>query len=127
MPNVLSALNTPLTGRTDTALESITFGSLIEELALPKKHTITMASSDTYSLVDANGRPQPARVMEVLNASNVALTKVYTGSPGAGEVKITYDANYVPTFVFNSAVTTFSFYGPRLPYNIVAGLAKELV
>ncbi|HMV66372.1 MAG TPA: hypothetical protein PKA64_05945 [Myxococcota bacterium] len=127
MANVKQALNTPLTGRTDAALEAITFGELIEEIALPKKHAITLASSATYTLKDANGRNQPARVLEVLNASNVPLTKIYTGAPGAGEVKIVYDANYVPTFTFNAAVTAFSFYGPRLPYNIVAGLAKELI
>lgn len=127
MANVKQALDTPLTGRTDTALEAVSFGTVLEEITLPKKHAITLTSSATYTLKDSKGNAQSARILEVLDASDAPLTKIYTGAPGAGEVKIVYDADYVPTFTFNAAVTAFSFYGPRYPKGFVAAFTRELL
>lgn len=85
-----------------------------------------LTSSATQIHYAADGTtPQPFQVMAVNDGSNVPLA-IVAGGVGAGEVGVAYDADGVPTFTFNGAVTAYKVKGCPLPTHWSTILAGPL-
>lgn len=95
------------------------FGDLLDALRPRGPRTITQASSAT-AVHDV-----AAWIVDVYITAGTPLAKIYGAAPGAGEVRIEYDATTgVPTFTFAGATTEYSVVemGP-VPQNIAAVMA----
>lgn len=87
-----------------------------------------LANSATQILYTVNGQPatpvkQAFQVMAVTDGSDTPL-EIVAGGVGAGEVSVTYDADGVPTFVFNAALDAFKVKGCPIPGNLSTILAN---
>lgn len=67
--------------------------------------------------------PEAGAILVVTDTAGTTAITMVSGSPGAGEVQVTYDGNGVATLVFGSgAVTAYNVIKQVLP----AGLADSL-
>lgn len=91
------------------ALRCIDLGALVAGM-VPRWVTYSgLTSSATQVLnaaTDGSGDSLAATIHAVADSSDAPLA-IVPGGVGAGEVKIAYDAQGVPTLTFNAAVTGF--------------------
>ncbi|HVI04133.1 MAG TPA: hypothetical protein VM869_35825 [Enhygromyxa sp.] len=92
------------------------FGAILAGL-IPRTIARTgLASSATQV------EPEAGAIFVVTDTAGTTAYTMVTGTPGAGEVQVTYSSNGVATLVFNSAVTAYNVVKQVLP----AGLADSL-
>lgn len=124
----LDRLKSPEPGQLPNAMKNLKVGETYQALVQPTVTKWTgLTSSATQQIKDADGNVVSALIVDVLDAADAPLTKVYTGAPGAGEVKITFDSDGQPLLTFNAAVTAFGIYGVIFPYESVSNQTKELL
>jgi hypothetical protein len=110
------------------ALSQISFGELIAGL-IPAWYTYAgldnQAAHVLNAELDGTGDDQAAIVLQVAETGNAPLTIVPDGV-GAGEAKVTYSSEGVPTIEFAAAVTGFKVCMLKLPASLATNLAVRM-
>lgn len=125
---VQSVLDTANVNYLPAALSKIGFGELIAGM-IPAWYTYAgLTNQATHVLnaeLDGTGDDQAAIVLQVAETGNTPLTIVPDGV-GAGEVKVTYSSEGVPTLEFAAAVTGFKVCMLKLPASLATNLAARI-
>lgn len=99
------------------ALGAANIGEIIAGL-IPRwvsKTGLTSSASQIHMDSSSPAKYQPFVVHAVTDGSDAPLAIIGSGSVGAGEVKVEYSTDGVPTLTFNAAVTAYKVLGQPLP------------
>ncbi len=101
-------------------LRKISFGELLAGLRPRLVARADLASSATQI------HSVPGAILQVTDAAGTTAVTIVTGTAGAGEVTVTYDANGLATLVFGTgAVTAYNVLQLAIPAGLVAALAAD--
>lgn len=125
---MLARYKRPEPGQLAQVIEALKVGEVFEKQVTP---TITrwtgLSSSATQQAKDSDGNLVPVDFTDILDGSDAVLTRIYTGAPAGGEVKITFDSSGYPIFTFNAAVTAFGIMGKVYPKEAKTKQTQELL
>lgn len=100
-------------------LRQISLGDLLAGLIPRWVARTSLTSSATHI------HTQPGAIMAVADDAGTTNLLIVQGTPGAGEVQISYDSNGLATLVFAAAVTGYKVKQQVLPSGLGALLALE--
>jgi hypothetical protein len=111
------------------ALSQISFGELIAGM-IPRQRVyagLTSAAAQVLnSELDGSGDNQAGMILQVNDSSDTPLSIITSGAVGAGECKVEYSSEGVPTLTFNAAVTGFKVLCTLLPASLATNLAIRM-
>lgn len=100
------------------AIREVQLGTLLAGL-IPRLRVYTgltsAAAQVLNSELDGSGDDQAGVILQVNDSSDAPLAIITSGAVGAGECKVEYDSEGVPTLTFNAAVTGFKVLCQFLP------------
>jgi hypothetical protein len=110
MPTVAQSLDKANPNELADLLRTVKLGTALANLRPRETARTGLASSATQV------HPYPAAILAVNSTDGTPLAFSINAAPDSGEVRVNYDADGIPTLVFNAAVTAYRVY--EMPYGI---------
>lgn len=101
MPTFQDQINACNPNLLHSTLQRIRFGDVLRGLvARPRTRTVASSATQVHDV--------PSSILTVYVTAGTPLAIIAGAAPDAGEVRVEYDSNGIPTFTFAAATTTYT-------------------